>query len=56
MLLRCHCALQNSNKWDFEIKAEEIIYGVPKASNSPGRIQESACTIVDFLASVPQIP
>lgn len=51
--VRCRRVLHNREKWDSEIKAEETVFRVTKASNSPGGIQASACTIADILANVP---
>ena len=51
--LRYHYVLDNGEQWDSEIKAKETVFRVTKASSSPGGIQVSACTIADFLASVP---
>lgn len=50
---KCHCVLYNREKWDSEMKAKETVFRVTKASNSPGGIQASACTIADFLPGVP---
>lgn len=52
--VRFRRVLHNREKWDSEIKAKETVFRVTKASNSPGGIQASACTIADILADVPQ--
>lgn len=51
--LKYHYALYNGEKWGSKTEEKETVFRVTKASSSPGGIQVSACTIADFLASVP---